>query len=93
MEGLAHHSALVPDTERLANELGNLEAVEVGNGDPCLEVADSPEVARVRHKLPAVLVEGIRRDHHVEGALAQRFLNADMPYARGQKLAPVTTPV
>ena len=34
----------------------------------CLEVADFPEVARVRRKLSTVLVEGIMRDHHVEGS-------------------------
>lgn len=93
MEGLAHQGTLVPDTVRSANASGNLEAAEVGNGDPCLEVAGSPEVARVRRILPAVLVEGIGHDHHVEGALARRFLDVGMPYARGRKLAPVMTPV
>lgn len=50
MEGLAHHGTLVPDTVQSATALGSLEAVDVGNGDPCLEVAGSPEVARVRRK-------------------------------------------
>ena len=54
-----------PNTVRSVHVFGKLEAVEVGNGDSCLEVANFSEVVRVRRKLSAVLIGGMERDHHV----------------------------
>jgi hypothetical protein len=80
------HRKLGPDTDLVVNA-SDSRVVVVG-ADKGRAAASCPEVDRGR-RISACLAEGTARDHPAEAALAQRFSNGGMPYARVRRLAPV----
>lgn len=78
------------DTDRVVNA-SDSRAVVV-DADMGRAAASCPEVDRER-RIFACRAEGTARDHPAEAALAPRFSNEDMPYARVRRLAPVRRPV
>jgi len=84
------HRRLDPDTDPVVNA-SDSRMVVVG-ADRGRAAASCPEVDRER-RISACLAEGTARDHLAEAALAQRFSNGGMPYARVRRLAPVRRPV